>query len=80
MTSKSIIRAYCDCGHLSIYHLMWKMKDDSKYVKCFGADRDTYYRTLSKYDLDDNVATELMNENVACLCKRLSLIKFRNRD
>jgi hypothetical protein len=38
MSSKSMIEAYCDCGHLSIFHLMWKMNDDSEHMKCYGRD------------------------------------------
>jgi hypothetical protein len=53
---------------------MWKTKDRSKYVKCFGADGDTYFKTLSKYDLGDDVATELMNNEVVCQCKRQRLV------
>ena len=64
-----VIRSYCDCGHLSTLHSMWKMEDGSELTKCFGADTDTYYKTVNKYYLDDGVSMELMNSEVVCPCK-----------
>jgi hypothetical protein len=71
---KTIISSYCDCGHRETFHQIRKFEDGSEYVKCFGADRDTFYRTVGQYKLDDKVSTELMNKEVKCQCKRVRLV------
>lgn len=59
-----MVKSYCDCGHLSIFHLIWKMNDGSEHVKCFGRDRDIYYRTLSKFKLEEDIVSELRDWDV----------------
>jgi len=76
MKSRSFSRAYCDCGHLSIYHLKWTMSDNSERSKCFGRDRDAFLRIASNKDLDqDDIANELANLDVMCRCGGFSYIK-----
>jgi hypothetical protein len=71
---KTMIRSYCDCGHREIFHLIGKIEDGSEYVKCFGADRDIFYKTGGKYNPVDEVTKELMNMEVLCQCKRVRLV------
>ena len=76
MKSRSFRRVYCDCGHLSIYHMKWTMSDNGDLSKCFGRDRDALFRIANNKDLDqDDIANELVNTEVMCRCGGFSYIK-----
>jgi hypothetical protein len=34
------------------------MNGGSEHVKCFGRDREIYYRTLSKFKLEEDIVSE----------------------
>jgi hypothetical protein len=74
MQSKTTLNSYCDCGHRGIYHIKQTFDDESENLKCFGRDRDIFEKATGKYRLDDEVVTELMNNEVLCQCKTLRLV------
>jgi hypothetical protein len=71
MESNRHVMAYCDCGHLSIFHLMWMEPSNNRRFKCFGADRDWYFRTFGNVDYNEEASfPEVIDKETKCPCTR----------